>query len=116
MKPQSDLAAVLRGARKRRGLTLREVEEKTGVSNAYLSQVENGKIRQPSPAILHKLSDVYDVSYEDLLDSAGYPVPHGVVPRNTASNQPLNRLGRITKDEEVALAEYLQFLRGRKRR
>jgi transcriptional regulator with XRE-family HTH domain len=115
MKPQSDLAAVLRGARKRRGLTLREVEEKTGVSNAYLSQVEHGKIRQPSPAILHKLSDVYDVSYEDLLGSAGYPVPHGAVSRNTASDQPLNRLGRITKDEEVALAEYLQFLR-RKRR
>jgi transcriptional regulator with XRE-family HTH domain len=34
--------------RKTKGLTLRKVEEITGISNAYLSQLETGKIKQPS--------------------------------------------------------------------
>lgn len=38
----------LRGCRKNAGITLREVEKKTGISNAYLSQLETGKITNPS--------------------------------------------------------------------
>src|SRR4030095_10467564 len=46
-----ELGAMLAGLRTAKGLSLREVEEATGkaVSNAYLSQLENGKIRKPSP-------------------------------------------------------------------
>jgi len=46
-------------ARKRAKLTLRQVEEITGVSNAYLSQLENGKIKKPSYDVVQKLNDVY---------------------------------------------------------
>ena len=42
-KKQS-LGPFLRAARERRSLTLRAVERATGVSNAYLSQLESGKI------------------------------------------------------------------------
>ena len=45
----------LREKRKTNGLTLRSVEQKTGVSNAYLSQLENNKISNPSPSVLHNL-------------------------------------------------------------
>ena len=38
----------LKSARKAKRLTLREVEQKTGISNAYLSQLESGKVKQPS--------------------------------------------------------------------
>ena len=34
--------------RQTKGLTLINVEEMTGISNAYLSQLENGEIKQPS--------------------------------------------------------------------
>jgi transcriptional regulator with XRE-family HTH domain len=40
-------------------LTLRAVERATGVSNANLSQLESGKIRQPSPLVLHNLEKRY---------------------------------------------------------
>lgn len=46
-------------ARKRAKLTLRQVEEITGVSNSYLSQLENGKIKKPSYDVVQKLNDVY---------------------------------------------------------
>ena len=55
-------------------LSLRQVEEATGkaVSNAYLSQLANGKIQKPSPNVLHSLSGVYGVPYEALMEKAGW--------------------------------------------
>jgi transcriptional regulator with XRE-family HTH domain len=109
------LSQFLRIARERKGLTLRAVEEAAGISNAYLSQLEGGKIRQPSPVVLHKLSQLYGVSYATAMEYAGYPVPG----RSTdASEEPLfaSRLGPITQEEEEALIEYLEFLRSRRKR
>lgn len=62
---------ILRDLRDRSGLTLRQVEEATDISNAYLSQLENGKIKHPSATILYKLSKLYSTNIEDLLIAAG---------------------------------------------
>ena len=72
-----ELGAVLADLRAAKGFSLREVEEATGkaVSNAYLSQLENGKIQKPSPNVLHSLSEVYAVPYETLMEKAGYLLP-----------------------------------------
>jgi transcriptional regulator with XRE-family HTH domain len=108
------LGSFLAATRKAKGLSLREVEAATGISNAYISQLETGKIREPSPATLHKLGELYGASYAMLLDLAGYPVP------GTESRPPGSalaaRLGPVTLEEEDELADYLQFLRARKRR
>jgi len=110
---QESLAAIFRESRDRLGMTLREVEAKTGISNAYLSQLESGKIKEPSPKTLHKLCELYGCSYSLALELAGYPVPTDqkfpVAARFAA------RIGKTTPDEETALVEYLQFLRSRKR-
>jgi len=66
---------LLRSARLGAALTLRETEARTGVSNAYLCQIENGFIREPSPFVLKKLSRAYRVSYSRLFDAVGYPRP-----------------------------------------
>jgi len=112
------LGRYLASIRTDRQLTLRQVEEATNkeVSNAYLSQIENGKIQQPSPSILHKLAEIYNVDYERLMEMAGHIAPsrsradderHGRVPTFANHN--------LTGDEEAALIEYLQFLRTRKK-
>jgi len=105
------LGASLKQVRKERGLTLRAVEEKTGISNAYLSQLENQKINDPSPRILHKLADCYGVPYEHLMELAGYPSPANRL-------QPAFRLGssfdELTKEEKERVFEYVQFLRSRR--
>ena len=107
------LATVLRDARNRHGLTLRDVEAKTGLSNAYLSQLEGAKIKQPSPLMLHKLCTLYDCSYPAALEFAGYPLPDAR--KAPANSRFMARLGKTTSEEESALLEYLQFLRSRKR-
>jgi len=45
--------------REARGSTLREVEKETGISNAYLSQLENGRIKSPSYKVIKQLSEYY---------------------------------------------------------
>jgi DNA-binding Xre family transcriptional regulator len=46
--------------RNKNGFTLRDVEEKTGISNAYLSQLENGKIKRPSFEVMETLNKFYN--------------------------------------------------------
>ena len=99
-----------------RGLSLRRVEELTNklVSNAYLSQIETGKISQPSPNILHALSVLYRTSYETLMELAGYIV---------SSHTPDEAHGRaatfaelnLTEAEEAELLAYLKFKREREK-
>jgi DNA-binding Xre family transcriptional regulator len=44
-----------------RDFTLRQVEEKTGISNAYLSQLETGKVKKPSFDGVVKMCNLYVV-------------------------------------------------------
>ena len=45
--------------RHKAAMTLRDVELKTGISNAYLSQLETGKIKKPSFEVISKLYYLY---------------------------------------------------------
>lgn len=68
-----DLGDYLRELRKDRGWTLRDVEDRSGdISNAHLSQIENGRIERPSEAMLHDLALLYEVDYAELATRAGY--------------------------------------------
>lgn len=104
---------VLRNRRLQLGLSLRQVEEKTGISNAYLSQLENQKILQPTPTVLRKISDLYDISYSRLLKLAGHPVPVKNEEKNVAFKIS-SGLEEISKEEEKELLEYLRFIRMRR--
>jgi HTH-type transcriptional regulator, competence development regulator len=106
------LGRTLIGARERKGLTLRDVERATGVSNAYLSQLENEKIKAPSPNVLHKLAALYEVPYTALMLQAGYPGAESAEIIGDAVRLAA-RLGPTSPDEEDALAEYLNFIRTR---
>ena len=108
------LSKYLRDKRLDLGLTLRKVEEMTGISNAYISQVENAKIIQPTPKILRKLSDCYELSYTRLLQMAGHPIISNS--SSTVQFRTSSGLLDITPDEEKELTEYLTFLRSRRRK
>ena len=108
----NELGTYLKAVRENLDFTLRAVEDATGISNAYLSQLEKGKVKQPSPTILHKLAEHYSVSYADLLELANYPVPDNSEDRQQTTFA--KRAGSISPQEADALLVYLDFLRSRK--
>ena len=69
---EKSLAEELARLRRIKKASLREVEKATGMSNAYLSQLEKGDAKNPSPSFLYKLAEFFEVPYESLLASAGY--------------------------------------------
>lgn len=114
-KNKPDLGPFLRSARERTNLSLRAVEDATGVSNPYLSQLESGKVRQPSPVVLHKLAKLYEVSYSDAMRLAGYPVPGDSSDEPQPPSAAL-RFQHVTEEEADALEVYLEFLRSKRPR
>jgi transcriptional regulator with XRE-family HTH domain len=106
---------LLSDLRTAKGFSLREVEEATGnaVSNAYLSQLEKGRIKKPSPNILHSLAEVYVVPYETLMEKAGYLMPAGQG-GGRRKRLAVFAIDDLTAEEEEELLKYLAFLRSRR--
>lgn len=109
-----ELGSILVELRQATGLTLREVEEQThrAVSNAYLSQLENGRIKKPSPNVLRRLAEAYPVPYESLMEKSGYLLPSDGVGR-PRKRRALFAIDDLTAEEEEELLKYLSFLRWR---
>ena len=107
-----DLLADLRNAR---GLSLRQVEEATdrAVSNPYLSQLENGRIRKPSPHVLHSLAQIYAVPYEALMERAGYLLPSEGNETGRRRRLAIFAIDDLSAEEEAELLKYLSFIRSR---
>jgi SOS-response transcriptional repressor LexA len=73
MKPEAyEFGGFLKMMRKRQRLTVRELEDLSGVSHSYLTQLENGKRGVPSPEILKKLAEPLSINYDELMFKAGY--------------------------------------------
>jgi SOS regulatory protein LexA len=75
MKLPKKFGAYLKQLRKEKGLTIRDLTKKTGVSNAYISQMETGKRGIPTPEILRKIHEPLGVGYDELMVKAGYITP-----------------------------------------
>jgi HTH-type transcriptional regulator, competence development regulator len=112
------LGSLLADLRTAKGLSLRQVEEATdkAVSNAYLSQLEKGKIKKPSPNVLHNLAAVYAVPYETLMEKAGYLLPAEGPGSGRRRRLTAFAIDDLTAEEEEELLKYLAFLRSRKAR
>jgi transcriptional regulator with XRE-family HTH domain len=61
-------AARLRALRESHGLTLRDVQDRTGIHYTYLSRLERGQLaRTPRYGVIAKLADLYGVFAEELM-------------------------------------------------
>ena len=68
------LGALIRAQRVATGLSLRDLADRTKVSNAYLSQIERG-LHEPSLSVLAAIAAALDVPLGDLLARAGLLSP-----------------------------------------
>lgn len=84
----SDLGGLLRRARHKKGWTLRQAAGETGISNGYLSLMEQGRVKAPSPRYLKSLSEKYGLPFVRLMKLAGHPSAADVP---ATAPQPLTR-------------------------
>lgn len=101
------LGSFLKQVRSSRGVSLRDVEKITNgrVSNGYLSQLETGRISNPSVATLQLLSAAYGVDPMTLMERAGF------APTGPSRGSVNGALGELTHEEEEQLLRYLAFIR-----
>jgi len=115
----TELGKLLRQLREMKGKSLRDVEDDTKkeISNAYLSQLERGVAENPSPHLLHKLAEYYDVPYETLMVAAGYVKPQapGGSGANPSSLEVLLKSAKLSPPEEEQVKQYIRFLRSDKK-
>ena len=110
------LGETLKAARISMGLSLREVEAKTGISNGYLSQLESNGVKQPSPHHLHALSMLYRLSYAELMRLVGYHVPSsGKSGRGTMAGLAFAGAEDLTEDEREQVKQYIELIRRARR-
>ncbi len=68
-----ELGKRIRELREEIGFTQGQVAAEAAVSQGYLSQLENGDVRNPSAAVILRLAQSIHVDPDDLFEAAGYP-------------------------------------------
>ncbi len=68
----NNIGRVLFDLRNERGMSQRELADKSGISNTEISRIEAGKRLRPSPDTLRSFSKALNVEYSDLMKAAGY--------------------------------------------
>jgi transcriptional regulator with XRE-family HTH domain len=99
------LGSFIRSKRKLANLSLRQLAERTRLSNPYLSQIERG-LHQPSVRVIRLISDALNVSAESLLAHAGLRHDRGGDPAGTPSpgvEDAIRGDGRLSAEQQSAL-------------
>jgi len=109
----SELGDLLAERRKKLGLTLRQVEERTGIPNAHLSQIEKGVIEKPAAHILWELAREYDLPYPKLMRLSGLWQPgRSRGQKNVVAA--LRAMDELDTDEQNKALDFMaQLARGR---
>jgi transcriptional regulator with XRE-family HTH domain len=108
------LASVLRAARASAALSLRDVERRTGIRSAHLSQLETGTIAKPEMALLWELALLYELDFGELLRLAGHVGPDTSGERRQRMTVALRALGELTADEQAEALQFMVELRRRR--
>ncbi len=59
--------------REKNGLTQGQLAGGSAVSQGYLSQLENGEVKNPSAAVLLRVAQAMQIDPDELFEAAGYP-------------------------------------------
>jgi transcriptional regulator with XRE-family HTH domain len=108
------LGAFIHSKRKLANMSLRQLAERTKLSNPYLSQIERG-LHQPSVRVIRLISDALNVSTETLLaqagllhrDSPGHDEPRPATPDVEGA---IRSEQRLTDDQKSALIAVLRSM------
>jgi transcriptional regulator with XRE-family HTH domain len=98
------LGEFIRSQRKLAQLSLRDLADRTQVSNPYLSQLERG-LHEPSMRVLRSIAQALDLSTETLLCQAGLLDPDGGdgAPAAGDTESSIRADTRLTPEQKKAL-------------
>jgi len=89
----------IRQLREQCSLTQGQLAHSSAVSQGYLSQLENGEVKNPSAAVLLRVAEAMQIDPDELFEAAGYPT--------------VRTLRRIYQDFESTIdASLLSYLAG----
>jgi transcriptional regulator with XRE-family HTH domain len=108
------LGSFIRNKRKLANMSLRQLAERTKLSNPYLSQIERG-LHQPSVRVIRLISDALNVSAETLLAQAGLLHRDGAAEPAAAAEPPsieaaIRAERRLTEQQQSALIAVLHSM------
>jgi transcriptional regulator with XRE-family HTH domain len=108
------LGAFIRSKRKLANLSLRQLADRTKLSNPYLSQIERG-LHQPSVRVIRLISDALNLSTETLLAQAGLLHRDGSAAAQPETGQPdieaaIRAEQRLSEDQKNALIAVLRSM------
>ncbi len=103
----------IRELREEFGLTQGQLAGGASVSQGYLSQLENGDVKNPSAAVLLRVAQAMRVDPDELFEAAGYPTVRTLrqVYQDYESNidpDLLRYLGRLPRDRQRRLLLLLE--------
>ncbi len=102
------LGEKLAAARAERNWTLREVERRTGIHNAHLSQIETGAIERPAPNVLWALAAVYELDLRELMRLSGHVEAAAAATPGSVVGMALRELGEMSPGQQQ---EVLRFMK-----
>jgi transcriptional regulator with XRE-family HTH domain len=92
-------------------ITRKQLPAHCSLTRSYLSNLEAGKYTSPSPFKLQALAHVYHISYESLLEKAGYwKTPHDKG-QDIKLSLMLKAVQDMTPGELQSIFEYIDFMK-----
>jgi transcriptional regulator with XRE-family HTH domain len=102
----SDIGSFIKAQREAAQVSVRQLAEKAGVSNPYLSQIERG-LRKPSAEVLSQLAKALRVSAEVLYIQAGMLEPGA---KNEVRDVIVTDVAITERQKQVLLDIYTSFV------
>jgi transcriptional regulator with XRE-family HTH domain len=101
------LGALIRQYREAQGLSLRDLEDQTGIDDGLLTRMEGGVILTPAPDKLGRIAEALDIPLADLYGLADYAVPSELPTLKPYLRTKYRRLPSAAADQLEAYAERL---------
>lgn len=103
----------IRQLREESGLTQGQLAARSSVSQGYLSQLENGEVKNPSAAVLLRVAQAVRVDSNELFEAAGYPTVRTLRQiykeyQATIDDNLLRYLSRLPRDRQRRLLFLLE--------
>lgn len=94
---ENNVGEIIRKIRKEKKMTLVQIAEITGLSHPYLSQLENGKKKNPSFETLDKIAQSLGMDYFELMIQAGFLSREDGEYRRKAKKESQDRLKEVNE-------------------